>query len=85
MSTDFSTLNFGGPAPAMATLKGLVKNAYIVSRGFTGDANLVNLMGHYQRAREVWAPAMDIAAALVANDQSFSTSNLDALNDSNLA
>jgi len=87
MSTDFSTINFGGAAPSNATLKGLMKNALIAERqgGTSGDAHVARTIYLARRAMEVWPSACAIAAACVANDSTFTSATLDGLTDGSAA
>lgn len=69
--------------PAMTTLRDLTKQMLIVENvgGSPGASQLANVRATYLRACELWPAAMRIAAAIVANDNSFTAATLDALGE----
>ena len=71
--------------PAMTTLRDLTKQALILenSGGVPQSAQMANVRATYLRACELWPAAMHVAAAIVANDNTFTAATLDALTDSN--
>ena len=68
----------------MATLRDLTKQMLIVERGGSpSHANLASIRSTYLRCVETWPASMKVAAALVANDHSFSVPTVDALDETN--
>jgi hypothetical protein len=70
--------------PAMTTLRDLTKQMLIIENlnAGPGAAQLASVRATYLRACELWPAAMRIAAAIVANDNTFTAATLDALKES---
>jgi hypothetical protein len=83
MSTKI-TINPAAPL-SLTTLRDLTKQQAIweIQGGSTGDANLAAVRYAYLRCVELWPARMKIAAAMVANDNSFVAATIDAFRDSN--
>jgi hypothetical protein len=70
--------------PAMTKLRDLTKQMHILGDvgGAPSAPELASVRATYLRCCELWQASMAIAAAIVANDNSFTAATLDALKES---
>lgn len=78
------TINAAGPRPAMTVLRDLTKQNLVLENLNAGPASalLAPARATYLRACELWPAAMHVAAAIVANDNTFTAATFDAFGES---